>query len=103
MNLAVRRLHRVNDFRSALVQHAMIVRFHSDADYFIRPSHKTPTKFDGLTTSSFGGSTKVSCGRLAVNSSLNHFGKFLISFEKNDLFSVVFPKACNPFLNGLTA
>jgi hypothetical protein len=56
-----------------------------------------------LTTSSFGGSTKVSCGRLAVNSSLNHFGKFLISFEKNDVFSIVFPKACNPFLNGLVA
>jgi hypothetical protein len=103
MNLTVRRLHRVYDFGSALVQHAMIVRFHSDADYFIRPSHKTPTKFDGLTTSSFGGSTKVSCGRLAVNSSLNHFGKFLISFEKNDVFSIVFPKACNPFLNGLVA
>ena len=48
MNLAVSRLDRVDDFRGALVQHAMIVRFHSDADYFIRPSHKTPTKFDGL-------------------------------------------------------
>lgn len=48
MNLAVCRLDRVDDFRGALVQHAMIVRFHSDADYFIRPSHKTPTKFDGL-------------------------------------------------------
>jgi hypothetical protein len=68
MHFAVRRLDRVNDLSSALIKHRVVVRFHADADYFVRSGRQeTPMRSTGKTISSVGGSEKLSARAIMVN------------------------------------